>query len=98
MPHTGWALEEYVDVNFDHVLMIELVEPATTAHNEPESTWRAMLTFSDGKKRAYSIADKSKPLLHAKNELQKLRTTLGVVDSKVYADPQLPQAVDSPAN
>lgn len=92
----GHPLTQYVDVNFDHAHLIELLPPMQVNPGEPDSAWRVKVTSTGGVKSWYVIAAGTATEQQAKNELLHLQTALGVVPSKVSVlaglpDPTIPK-------
>lgn len=87
----GYPLEEYVDVNFDHVRFIEVVPPKVNDQvGFPESAWRIEVTFADGKSATYVVGPGSMDQDAVNTELAKLRHKIGSVQSGLFADVSLP--------
>lgn len=93
----AYPLDEYVEVNFDHVRFIELVPPfAEPAPEQPESAWRVKVTFADGKSDLYVVAPGSMRDSDVFTEMARLRHKIGGVTGLSAA--VVPPAVAGPEN
>lgn len=94
----GYPLDEFLDVNFDHVRFVKLLSPISQeTEGQPESVWRVKLTFSDGQTDAYVLAPKATSEDRVYTELNSLRSKFGSKASGLSAEVPLP-AITDPAS